>query len=382
MNPEYIQALAPIVRRSTTSAKFAGIAVVGARPGETAMIRGRALVTSDDGPHVYGWLESMIHTEAFAPIFAGLPIELVTNVLINVADGNVTGWINHLPATASIAALRDLRAGEPVRTQDIAHIGEIVLEGVDPEPNRGSIVYVARFGWRLGLYFDFKSEVPSPPLENLRTCVGQVHTMLTLRDRIRFDILVLRKMYEQGWFPFVGLPPAIQQKLYLTVQNGWPITDEIEQEVINHVSPRMPAMIATWKQKEVFEPHITRLTSAARLFRDGDCLSAHSVAFPVIEGVLRRSYLKRASGNPDYKALRLAMVKESWRRISGRSALLPEEFSEYIDVFFLAPFDLDKGIVPPSRHSTAHGVASDEELSKPVHTARIFLTLEQLFHCL
>ncbi len=373
--------LPPIIRRGTTASRMAGIAVRGARPGETAMLRGRALVTSDDGPHVYGWLDSMIGAEPFGTLLTGIPHESVTSLLINIADSNVTAWVNAAPRMLITTAIRGLLAGEPVSIDDLAQIGEVHLSGVEPEPDKGSVLYAVRIGWRLGLYFDFRTaaESPSPPLQGLRASIGQVHTLLTLRARIRFADVTLKALYERGWFPFVGLPTSSQRLLCQTVDNGWPITEEIEKSIVDAVAPRVQAMVGTWKLKEVYEPHIKRLTDAARYFHQGEFLSAHSLAFPAVEGILRRSYLRRSGGQPDYRALRDAMVRESYRRTVGRSALLPEEFSEYLDVSFLAPFDLAAGNVPPSRHAVAHGVASDEELSKPVHALRVFLTLEQLF---
>jgi hypothetical protein len=370
----------PLVRKATLTQVPEGISVSAARPGEQVNVAQRALVTSDDGPHVYQYLDSMM-TSSFAPLLEGIPVEQVTGLLINIVDGkHATGWINPPLLGGNVIPREALKAGDPVGHDQLLQIAEVSLGGVAPEPSEGAIVYACRVGWRTGLYFDFsmlRSE-PRRPIENLRALIGQVHTILTLRQRLKFTDFVLKALYEQGWFPFIGLPMTLVVEMYNAAQNKWPLAD-LEAKVVEAVSPRVPVMVETWKGKEVFLPLVRKLSEAARHFANGEYEASHDMALPCVEGVLRHMYLRRDRGKPDYKALRDAMVRESYQRTRGKSALLPEQFSEFLDAYHLAPFDLGAGLVPPSRHSAAHGVSSGDELSNPSHALRVFLTLEQIF---
>lgn len=339
----------------------------------------RGFVTSDDGPHVYQYLDGL--TMVFGTLLAGIPTEAITNLLINIRDGHeATAWINAQPTHMTVVPRQSMAAGEIVTPDQLAQIGEVQLEGIDPEPAHGATVYVCRVGWRVGMYFDFSMTraEPNRPIDNLRAIAGQVHTLLTLRERLLFNDATLRTLYERGWFPFIGLPSVLLTELYGTAVNNWPV-DDVEKKIVAAVSPRVPAMVETWKGKATFLPVIRRLTDAARLFAQGEHEASHAMALPIIEGVLRFMYLGKNRGHPDYKALRNAMVRESFNRTRGRSALLPEQFSEFLDTYYLAPFDLGSGQVPTSRHSLLHGVAGGDELRDPSHALRVFLTLEQLF---
>ena len=59
----------------------AGIAVSSARGGGRVQVLTRTLVTSDDGPHLYVYLDGLFGS-TFAPLLGGFPIESVRSVLV------------------------------------------------------------------------------------------------------------------------------------------------------------------------------------------------------------------------------------------------------------------------------------------------------------
>lgn len=371
----------PIVRRATLTENLAGISMGSGRHGEKIQVRQRGLVTSDDGPHIYQYLDSF--ARAFSQVFSGIPVETIATAVINITDGReVTAWINAEPSAMQGLTRQSVEAGGPVTNDDLAHIVEIELYGVDPEPSRGALIYVCRIGWRIGLYFDLSmlQRDPNSPIESFRGTLALVHNAIMLRDRVGFEDVTLRAMHARGWFPFIGLPIAFVVEIRNHVKSGWEIDPELEAKAVSAVSPRVPQMVETWKKKDAFTLAIRSLAEAARLFGEREYEAAYSMAWPRIEGVLRHMFLRSSTGAPDYARLRLAMVKEAAKRFRGKSALLPEQFSEYLDKYWLAPFDLGAGVVPTSRHSLAHGVAAGDELKDPVHCIRVFLTLEQIFH--
>jgi hypothetical protein len=372
---------APLVRKATVTGVPTGISVSAARPGEEVKVAQRGTFTSDDGPHVYTFLDAFVRTAAFAPLFQGLDLAAVTGFLINVVNRTeVTAWINPPVLAGSVISREPIMVGSPIFAEQIAQISEVELGGVDPEPTEGATVYACRVGWRLGLYFDLSMLDPEPrrPIENLRRRLGQVHTLLSLRDRLRFTDIQLRKLYEQGWFPFIGLAGQQILALYHASENGWPLND-LEREIVEAISPRVPAMIETWKQKAPFLALIRNLSEAARLFRAGEHQASHAIALPCVEGVLRRMYLRTNSAEPNYAALRKAMVREAYERTRGKSALLPEQFSEFLDAYHLAPFDHAADDAAPTRHAVTHGVATGDGVAWAPQAVRLFLTLEQIF---
>ena len=56
----------------------------------------------------------------------------------------------------------------------------------------------------------------------------------------------------------------------------------------------------------------------------------------------------------------------------------PDRFLDYLNDYIFQSFDIEKGDVPESRHSVAHGVAEDGIYTKE-YCVKLILTLDNIY---
>lgn len=377
--------LPPLIIDTEVEQPIVGFAAESFRgPGSVSIIQ-RGFFTSDDGPLMYTYLDGLFSGNvAKAMTSHGLALENIESCLLNVTDRTkVRLWINFPHVVAIVSKKLDaIRAGAPVHLDDIADVRTAELRGVEP-PTRGAIAYTFLHRWRRGLYFDFTVNDPArgdpnSGIDNLPKLLGSLHAALILRDRIRFDEQLLSKLFAAGWFPFVRLPNDLVAAMYREVENGWDLRD-LESTIVRTLGPLVPQVVESWRGRDVFAPHIDVLAEAARLFGKGEYRAASGLLIPKVEGVLRTMNLGR--GRLNAPELRANLVERVRAEVSGYTAYLPEAFAQYLEAHYYAQFDLDAGVVPPSRHAFLHGVGPDAEMSKPEFALKLFLTLDQIFFC-
>jgi hypothetical protein len=363
------------------NAPIVGVTLTSGRGGESVQVQSRGFYTSDDGPQLYTVLDSFYDFV----LGHGVPLrpEQIARAFVSVADGTeVTALINP-PLQLSIVAKGEVKAGHAVYREQIVDTSEARIPGYE-FPSRGAIAYLFQDGWRRGFYFDFSAHVPDAPkdkpLGDVASLLGSLHTALMLRDRIRMDPTVLRRMAAEGWFPFTRLSTASVLTLYRHFENEWEPT-EPEAKIVGEVGPQIARIVEEWASKPAFVPHMDVLRTGARLFGEGEVLAASCTVLPKVEGVLRHVYAG-TQNRPNAPELRNDLVGRVRAAVEGYTALLPESFIQYLEVYYYAGFDLRAGVVPPSRHAFLHGVGPDEHLKDPSYCLRLFLTLDQVFFCL
>ena len=357
-----------------------GITLASARGGEKIDVQTRGFYTSDDGPELYTFLDSL-----YECILAhGIPLrpEQIQTVFLSITDGvNATAVVNH-PLTMKVLTKGAVQAGDPVHYDHLADIVEARIPGYELL-DRGAIAYLFQHGWRRGFYFDFSSHrtdaTMNAPLGNVSTLLGSLHAALLLRDRVRMDSTVLQRMASAGWFPFTRLSKKHLLELYWHFENEWDTAQPVAA-ILDALGPEIVHIVAGWGNKPAFAPHMDVLTTAARLFEQKEYLAAASTVMPKVEGVLRQLYLG-ADGRPNAPELRRHLVGRVRAAVDGYTALLPEAFVQYLAQYYYAGFDLKNGVVPPSRHAFLHGIGPDEQLHDPTYSLRLFLTLDQVFFC-
>ncbi|HQU44887.1 MAG TPA: hypothetical protein PK867_18880, partial [Pirellulales bacterium] len=190
-------------------------------------------------------------------------------------------------------------------------------------------------GWRRGLYFDLaplqhgKNE---PRDYNVRAVLGQCWAYLQFQDHFKISGDVFDRMIAQSWFPFIHLKGNTIRQLVTHAQNDWEL-DDLLPTIVQELSDRIPQWLVDWKASSVFAPHDALLSQAARRFLDGDYISATSILYPRIEGVLR-SYHK-ACGTAK-SATTKNLIDEAICPAPGHlSLLLPARFHRFVtDVCF------------------------------------------------
>lgn len=358
----------------------AGVSLTSAKGGEAVQVQSRGFYTSDDGPQLYAILDSILNSVLRPGV--PLPPEAINSVFVSIVGGTKATAIVNPPLVLSVLAKGDVQAHHAVLLDHIADVAEAQISGYE-FPSTGAIVYLFQHGWRRGFYFDFSAHAPEAPkdkpLGDVAALLGGLHAALVLRDRVRMDPTVLRKMAAAGWFPFTRLSNASVLALYRHFENDWEPT-EPAAAILAEVGPQVVAMVEAWASKPAFTPHMDVLRTAARLFAEGEFVGASSTVLPKLEGVMRHVYAG-THARPNTPELRNDLVGRVRAAVHGYTALLPESFIQYLETFYYAGFDLKAGVVPPSRHAFLHGVGPDEQLKDPSYCLRLFLTLDQVFFC-
>lgn len=151
--------------------------------------------------------------------------------------------------------------------------------------------------------------------------------------------------------------------------------DKIAAEVQSVMTERL----GEWDNDEIIRPHLPFVRRAFEHFSTGDFLSASSILYPQIEGLIRISAASRSTRTRlTQKVLSKLGAGTAGTLLREHSLLLPRRFEQYLaDVYFanFRPGSLSQIV---SRHSVSHGVVSAESLDRKA-TVVGFLILMQLF---
>jgi hypothetical protein len=163
-------------------------------------------------------------------------------------------------------------------------------------------------------------------------------------------------MFNQRWFPFVSLPKRLVRILVAAVRGGQQIDHHLG-EIADAIRRMTPELRARWSQAELLAPHLPLLLHALDKYVEGDYISATSVLYPRIEGVLRSMHeVFGGSAKPTAKRLS-GTAGETGSATHEHSWLLPAMFSRFLEEVYFA--DFQPGLAAQiSRHSVGHGVAS------------------------
>lgn len=360
----------------------AGFCLNTARPGEMADVVLREFTSSEDGDLFISRLEGMggqvlplLQKQANIIV---RPSSIDHLLAVISRDKTADIFINELDIRCEFVTKRDLKAGEPVSTDDIADIRRMVFEGLDIPVDAG-IIFIFSAGWRKGLFYDLGPAQPFQPITrtyDLSVYLGQMYSYLSFQDIFKISDDEWEKLLENKWFPFITLKGrTIRQMLNHNRENL--DIDEILPTVKDELVDRLPKLIEKFENNPIFEGHVEILKSAADRYIAEDFISSISTLFPRIEGVMRSFYLlKSPTQKATQKSLVDTAVTQSEPASRPFSLLLPKRFQQYMFDVYFASFD-PNGDKPLSRHSIAHGVANPMEFSLKAATLG-FLVLDQL----
>ena len=186
-------------------------------------------------------------------------------------------------------------------------------------------------------------------------------------------------LFDEQWFPFVGLRNQTIAGLLNHVRSGWNCDDMLD-DIVAEVRTRAPEMVVSWRTHPTLSKHIDFLERAVERFLDDDAISCTSILFPRIEGIVRTFHVDLGEqgklGQGD-----LANLAVTAKADNERSLLLPLRFRAYLKDVYFANFDLPREIVPLSRHSVGHGVAKASDFN-PKSAVLGLLIVHQLFYFL
>lgn len=357
---------------------MAGFCAQDAEPNSRVLVEICGFHTFDEGLPFYHMLEAF---DPYLRLMNSNP--WATKDLLLVLRPNETlAFLNDaLPIRAKIRPKRSLEAGEGVFTDDIACIDALNFPGVIPEGAVGFLLLLS-VGWRRGICFDCRpshaeSEVSAKDAFQYIQRVGaMVLAHLFFTERFLLSPEDWAKVLEVGWFPFVFLSGAFWNDIFRAITNGWDL-ERVEQKIHAAWLARCESQFSAWKTNECFKEHIPFLRRALDAYQKGDWVSVVALAGPRVEGLLRQSFgawgkerelLEKVEGN----------LKE---REHSRSLLFPDRLRQYFEQVFFRFVKFSEGDHSFSRHTLAHGLVSEQDISRK-QALTLMLLIDHILYCM
>ncbi len=285
------------------------------------------------------------------------------NLLITIcADLSARAIVNELKPIASAYIKRAVNPG-PAYYDDIVDIEEMDLG--EAIPYECALVILLSSGWRKVLLFDFGPLLAPPQFRtyNLAMTLGNMYSNLTFRDQHRISENSWVHMFEQGWFPFQFLPHLVLKNLVRRAAEGRNLSLVIDERA-------ELAIVKSAQESEslfdapAFETHRALIVHAISRIADRDYISAVSILYPRLEGILRSilSVKGRAVGKLGRVVIDAALEIENVA--APENLLLPVRFSKYLQTVLFRNWSPELGANHVSRHTVSHGVAPEVSLTE------------------
>ena len=354
---------------------FAGYLEEMAKPGETARVAVSGFFSSEDGLALIEKLEgapSILLGKLCPPV----PPSRVDNLLAVIdRSGTATVYVNELRMVVKARLAKACKAGQVLTPDDFVDVGELDL-GVSI-PAECGVVFVMSVGWRKALYFDFGPLVSGDALRvgPIAETLGQVHSYIVYQERCNLTSDEWDAIVGAGWFPFIGLTMKVVKTMRALAEAGKPI-DEVTDAAACDVDQRLDGWRGAWAANAAFSNHTPFLDTAIARFRDGDCISASSILYQRIEGLMRSNSLRSSeAGKLTQKVLAQHAVPDA---SSGRfSPMLSARFLDYLTSVYFAGFAPSEVNLPANRNTIGHGVVAAPQMSKKAAVVG-FLIVRQL----
>jgi hypothetical protein len=336
----------------------AGYSMNVARGGENVQVCMREFSSSEDGDIFISRLEGLSDF-----ILTHLPTAVMPSMIdhllaVILPDKTATIYINELSFVTTVRPRRVVQKGEPIFQRDILDIERFYIQNVKIPKNAGILILLSH-GWRRGFYYDLEPLHSKEALErdyDLELLLGQFWTYLVFQDMFKIEQATWDKLFKQHWFPFIYLGYPLVKKIIGHARAGWDI-DELIPEIQIETNNLISMTNNIWSLNPYFEPHNSLIEKAIERYQNEDHVSAASILYPRIEGVMR-SYLAKAcsSQTPSAANLSRELIQKDAEKRHSCCLFFPERFHHYLDNVYFAHFS--PGSNPDvSRHSVAHGEA-------------------------
>jgi hypothetical protein len=246
-------------------------------------------------------------------------------------------------------------------------------------PEDAGICYVFSLGWRTGYWFDF-----GPLLEgrdykardyDLGVVIAECYARVWFQHLYSTSEAVWEEMLRQGWFPFAYLPTESVRRMIRRAETKLLIDDELEkihEETITAAQDR----IAEWSSDPILSSHLPLFQRALERFEAGDDISATSILYPRLEGLMRTYHVTLGTNQPTPANLTAVGSGEAHPALRHFSLLLPTRFRRYLREIYFKSFDPKKPAATISRHTVSHGVAPAELFNRKAATLGLLILLQ------
>ena len=364
-----------------------------------------ALCTSrviSDEPVFYKYIEEISKLYLY-PTDYKIGVNSICSFLILIHQNlSADIYINDFPIEIKCRSKRTLKENELISDNDIADIIELRFPGIDIQES-DKVICCLKVGWKFGLYFNFmrnphlvQKEIGSSEFEEVELEISNIVKMQTqlgkLYRYLAFQYVyqslesepLLEKMVADGWFPFVEILGNEYKALFETYQNDkFTYVDKVRKLIESFNETRLKRITDKWWDNLYFLEKRELLQVGLNAFLGGtksDYISCVKNLYPEIEGILRSLY-RADHKKGTYKTQKLLehLLEVGRRNVADEhSLLLPNEFLKYFASSFFKDFDPATVTDDLSRHSVAHGAASEEGYSAE-KALQALLTLDQIY---
>lgn len=346
-------------------------------PGENIPIETGGFHCSSEGETFFRMVESLTVEYLSA---AKMSPSQVDNLLVVVDQTNeATIYCNEIAPKALVQTKIAATAGQPVNKTDLADVREVDL-GIDI-PNDCGFVFIFSIGWRKGMLFDFAPMQPGVIRDfDLNRALGASFAFVLASERFVLSDVEWEELIAKGWFPFIGITDHTVQRMIDFLRSDIEI-DKLLPEISAQIEAIVRGAIELAQKNPDFEIHAIFIETALNRFLEGDCISAGSILYPRVEGMLRTFYkLSKAITKPKQATLLNVAFPPEFATRFATSLLRTDRFVTYLEKVIFAGFDWDNpsGV---TRHTVGHGVVNQNDLSER-SVVLAFLTVHHLLFAL
>ena len=353
-----------------TDMPHVGFALNSARAGDNAEVDAARFMTSDDGNLLVSRLSAIANT-LFAGRNIGVRESQIENFLaIYHPDLRIEVIVNELSFLSKVRPKRSVEAGQPVTVDDILDIESVEATG-HTIPDDAGFVFFTALGWERGLLYDFlpmhKGHVAEP--RDIPKLLAGVFTQLLFRDRLTLSDAEWANLTTQRWFPFASLSHNLLGQMLNHARAGWSI-DDLLPSIVEYVRGDLPVIRGYVRNNEVFARHRAVISQALDAYERREYEIVVQALLSRVEGVLREH---TTLPKPKQADLAESIVASSARH--PLSLMMPTRFRDYIEdtVFAYESFAVPSQVSRVTRHSVAHGVASDALFDEKAATLAVLI---------
>jgi len=357
-----------------------GFAAENVNEKESVEVLTKALLTSDQ-KEFYEYIEQISNTFlGKAKVFADYTYQFL---IVIHEDLSADLYVNDFPVVVIIRAKRDIKKGELISQNDIADIKSLNFPNIKIEKT-DKIIFCFKVGWKFGLYFDLDRR-HYLEINKMWQELGSLYRYLQfdyiykiLESKTKFN-----EMINDGWFPFIEIIGEDYKKIYKLYQNKFDFNNRMKKIIDSFDKNRIERIKSKWWKNKIFKDKQPLIEAGIEAYLQNvesgfiNCIKNLSSE---IEGIIRINYLNETGrGKASFSELINYLINKGKAKSgSNYSLFLPIPFLKYLKNVFFANFDLKKGNVKLSRHSSSHGVAKPEDYKK-MKALQTILILDQIY---
>ena len=312
-------------------------------------------------------------------------VSSIKNCLILISNDIAKVYIN-IPTMAVLISKRSIKKGEYLTREDIADIRKIQFKDIELVLNDG-IIYIFSQNWMKCVYFDHSPMLPKKlkDAEQQKSCkqgdleslFASFYSNIMFPEVFRLESTINEKILEKGWFPFIRILGWRFEEIYKSVKNDFDI-ENTEMKIVDSFNNKMTySMIEDWFTKDTFKIHEKIIRTGIERYLEKDFISAIHILYPRIEGIMRHIFLGTTERSSQKNLVdKLANVAKE--KNPDSCLFIPNNFSNYLKIFYFNNFDLEKDELEISRNTIGHGVAKEEDFNK-IKAFQAILILDQMF---